>query len=96
MLSEIWSAAGLTVIFWMLIFAIGGIGALWSLWSEHGYEIKRYLRTRLIYRYRRAEAKIRRRRRARTAARKAAFRRREAERRERAYIRALEYCNRGI
>lgn len=96
MLSEIWSAVGLTVIFWALIFAICGIGALWSFADEHGCEIKRYLRARLLCRYRRAKAKIRRRRRARAAARRAAFRRREAKRRERAYIRALEYCNRGI
>lgn len=92
MLSEIWSAAGLTVIFWVLIFAICGISALWSFADEHRDEIRAFVMRRYRIACIRLEAKrkLRRRRRAR------AERIRRARKHERDYRRALEYCNRGI
>ena len=92
MLSEVWSAIGLTVIFWVIVFGVGAIGALWSFVDEHRDEIRAFVMRRYRIACIRLDAKrkLRRRRRAR------AERIRRARKHERDYRRALAYCNKGI
>lgn len=92
MLSEVWSVVGLTVIFWVIVFGVGAIGALCTFADEHRNEIRAFVMRRYRIACIRLDAKrkLRRRRRAR------AERIRRARKHEKDYRRALAYCNKGI
>lgn len=92
MLSDVWSAIGLTVIFWVIVFGVGAIGALCTFADEHRDEIRAFVMRRYRIACIRLDAKrkLRRRRRAR------AERIRRAKKYERDYRRALAYCNKFI
>ena len=92
MLSEVWSAIGLTVIFWVIVFSVGAIGALCTFVDEHRNEIRAFVMRRYRIACIRLDAKrkLRRRRRAR------AERIRRAKKYERDYRRALAFCNKFI